>query len=562
MVSRVEHPAAGYKKIFETVEELNEAIPAEITGRKEEVGDEPFHHLFDGQALMHKFDLKDGQVTYFRRFIRTDAYVRAMTEKRIVITEFGTAAYPDPCKNIFSRFFTYCRGIEVTDNCLVNIYPIGEDFYAVTETNYITKVDPDSLETLKKVDLCKYLSVNGVSAHPHRDTDGTVYNIGNCFGKNMSLAYNIIKIPPRQNDESDPFEKSQVVVQLPSSERLKPSYVHSFGMTDNYFVFVEQPVKINLFKFLSAWGLRGATYMDCFESNETMGFRTSAFNIFHHINTYEDEGFIVVDVCAWKGYEFVYNYLYMANIKQEWEEVKKAAMRAPQPEAPSLEDFSHLPPEQRRKRLQQRIDELSKELQKEMDQRDALNKMKDVYEKNPQMGDPSSLQPKISETICNMEKLRSEIHKNETWLSEVEGKQSSRGDRRHSADNHHHTPQGRESPEGSYTDDTSQEHHTPHHRSGPPQPGNPNPDPHEFDDEFDDDDPLPVIGHCKALYSFDGQNEGTLVMAEDEVLYIIEEDKGDGWTRARKQSGEEGYVPTSYVEITMEKNSKGAVTYI
>ncbi|XP_059198026.1 formin-binding protein 1-like isoform X1 [Centropristis striata] len=232
------------------------------------------------------------------------------------------------------------------------------------------------------------------------------------------------------------------------------------------------------------------------------------------------------------------------------------------PKAPSLEDFSHLPPEQRRKRLQQRIDELGKELQKEMDQRDALNKMKDVYEKNPQMGDPSSLQPKISETICNMEKLRSEIHKNETWLSEVEGKQSSRGDRRHSADNHHHTPQGRESPEGSYTDDTSQEHHPPHHRSTPPQPGPPNPDPHEFDDEFDDDDPLPVIGHCKALYSFDGQNEGTLVMAEDEVLYIIEEDKGDGWTRARKQSGEEGYVPTSYVEITMERNSKGAVTYI
>lgn len=34
---------------------------------------------------------------------------------------------------------------------MVNLYPIGEDFYAVTETNYITKVDPDSLETLKKV---------------------------------------------------------------------------------------------------------------------------------------------------------------------------------------------------------------------------------------------------------------------------------------------------------------------------------------------------------------------------------------------------------------------------
>lgn len=32
-----------------------------------EVGDEPFYHLFDGQALMHKFDFKNGQVTYFRK---------------------------------------------------------------------------------------------------------------------------------------------------------------------------------------------------------------------------------------------------------------------------------------------------------------------------------------------------------------------------------------------------------------------------------------------------------------------------------------------------------------
>uniref|UniRef100_A0A8C6M916 Formin binding protein 1-like n=1 Tax=Nothobranchius furzeri TaxID=105023 RepID=A0A8C6M916_NOTFU len=187
------------------------------------------------------------------------------------------------------------------------------------------------------------------------------------------------------------------------------------------------------------------------------------------------------------------------------------------PKAPSLEDFSHLPPEQRRKKLQQKLDELNRELQKETDQRDALNKMKDVYEKNPQMGDPSSLQPKLSETNCNIQRLRSEIHKNE----------------------------------GSYTDDTNQEHHTPLRRPNPSQPGLPNHDPHEFDDEFDDDDPLPVIGHCKALYSFDGKKKT-----------IQNRRIGDGWTRARKQNGEEGYIPTSYVEITIERHGKGAVTYI
>jgi len=42
-------------------------------------------------------------------------------------------------------------------------------------------------------------------------------------------------------------------------------------MTENYFVFVETPVKINLLKFLSAWSIRGSNYMDCFESDEEKG---------------------------------------------------------------------------------------------------------------------------------------------------------------------------------------------------------------------------------------------------------------------------------------------------
>jgi len=41
--------------------------------------------------------------------------------------------------------------VEVTDNALVNIYPVGEDYYACTETNFITKVNPETLETIKQV---------------------------------------------------------------------------------------------------------------------------------------------------------------------------------------------------------------------------------------------------------------------------------------------------------------------------------------------------------------------------------------------------------------------------
>uniref|UniRef100_A0A8C6QZJ2 Formin binding protein 1 n=1 Tax=Nannospalax galili TaxID=1026970 RepID=A0A8C6QZJ2_NANGA len=234
-----------------------------------------------------------------------------------------------------------------------------------------------------------------------------------------------------------------------------------------------------------------------------------------------------------------------------WPFIKKNKGAAP-------EDFSNLPPEQRRKKLQQKVDELNKEIQKEMDQRDAITKMKDVYLKNPQMGDPASLDQKLTEVTQNMEKLRLETQKFEAWLAEVEGRLPGRSEqaRRQSGLYDSQTPptvtncaQDRESPDGSYTEEQSQESELKVLAT-------------DFDDEFDDEEPLPAIGTCKALYTFEGQNEGTISVVEGETLSVIEEDKGDGWTRIRRNEDEEGYVPTSYVEVYLDKNAKGAKTYI
>ncbi|XP_013889973.1 formin-binding protein 1 isoform X1 [Austrofundulus limnaeus] len=225
------------------------------------------------------------------------------------------------------------------------------------------------------------------------------------------------------------------------------------------------------------------------------------------------------------------------------------------------EDFSHLPPEQRRKKLQGKIDELNKDIQKEMDQRDALTKMKDVYIKNPQMGDPASVDPRLTEIGQNIEKLQSEVQKFEGWLAEVEERMPSKSDSnrrsgffetQNSTAVSNNCAQNRErplsSPDGSYTEEQSSETHV----KANINPTSTTPD---IDDEFDED-VLPTIGTCKALYPFEGHNEGTIAVAEGELLYVIEEDKGDGWTRVRRNEDEEGYVPTSYVEVFLETNAK------
>lgn len=65
-----------------------------------------YTHWFDGMAMMHRFHIRDGDVTYSSRFLRSDSYVRNSEKNRIVVSEFGTVAMPDPCKNIFARFFS------------------------------------------------------------------------------------------------------------------------------------------------------------------------------------------------------------------------------------------------------------------------------------------------------------------------------------------------------------------------------------------------------------------------------------------------------------------------
>lgn len=48
-------------------------------------------------------------------------------------------------------------------------------------------------------------------------------------------------------------------------------------------------------------------------------------------------------------------------------------------------------------------------------------------------------------------------------------------------------------------------------------------------------------------------SEGSISMTENEELHLIEVDQGDGWTRVRRKIGdsEEGFVPTSYIEVTV-----------
>ena len=57
--------------------------------------------------------------------------------------------------------------------------------------------------------------------------------------------------------------------------------------------------------------------------------------------------------------------------------------------------------------------------------RDGLMKMKTVYEANPALGDPMSIQGQLTENGHRLDKLRSDYSRYQSWLEEVDGSPAS-----------------------------------------------------------------------------------------------------------------------------------------
>uniref|UniRef100_A0A182J533 SH3 domain-containing protein n=1 Tax=Anopheles atroparvus TaxID=41427 RepID=A0A182J533_ANOAO len=257
------------------------------------------------------------------------------------------------------------------------------------------------------------------------------------------------------------------------------------------------------------------------------------------------------------------------------------------------EDFSDLPPTQRRKKLTAKVQELQQKVAQEQAASDGLMKMKGVYEANSMLGDPRTVEEQLNESVNRLDRLRIELQRYQKLLDQANsqtcnsqhspqahrviqnGQRASRHSNGSSNHENHHDDNGEDHPDdaGSLSRSASESSvqqaqnglninnngssaspesglgtsHTSLPGSGQ---GSTNEQPLN-DEYYDADQPL---GTCRALYPFDATSEGSIPMSEGEELQVIEVDQGDGWTRVRRFSSkgwEEGFVPTSYIECTL-----------
>jgi carotenoid cleavage dioxygenase-like enzyme len=258
---------------------------------KWEVGDRTMNHWFDGLAMLHRFAFADGQVSYASRFLQSKAYRSARERGEISYSEFAT----DPCRSLYQRV-TSMFSPKLTDNANVNLTKLGERFIAMTETPIPVQFDG---ETLAAAGVAYDVPGQLTTAHPHMDraTKGML-NYAAKLGPRTS--YRFFLLPPGSS-------KPQVIASKPVRH---PAYMHSFGLTERWLVLAEFPYVVNppTLAFSGRpyienyrWKPELGTRFHLFDrtSGESVGpFETDARFGFHHVNSYEEGGDVVVDICT------------------------------------------------------------------------------------------------------------------------------------------------------------------------------------------------------------------------------------------------------------------------
>jgi beta,beta-carotene 9',10'-dioxygenase len=312
----MEHSAVsgGHRLGFQTLDQetvidslpVEGSLPAWLAGTllrtgpaKFEVGPRSYRHWFDGLAMLHRFSFAGGKVGYANRFVESRAYQAACAEGRIAYSEFAT----DPCRSLFRRVVTLFSPPAFGDNANVNVGRLGDDFVAMSETPLPVVFDPQTLETLGVAAPAPgQLTV----AHPHRNpANGELISYATHFGP--VTTYRVYGL----RGNSAPRVIATLLVSL-------PAYMHSFAITERHailaeFPFVAIPISIPL---------SGRPFVDNYRWRPDRGTRfrvidletgalrgtyeTEPFFAFHHVNAYERDGELVLDLCAYENADIVH----------------------------------------------------------------------------------------------------------------------------------------------------------------------------------------------------------------------------------------------------------------
>ena len=263
---------------------------------------EQSRHWFDGLAMLQRFRLGDGRVTYANRYVHSPAWREASQTGAFAYAEVGTTvtrSWPE-------RVRRFGRPPRTGTNAVVNVLQLGGRHVAVTETPDAIPYDPLTLETLDPIGYADDLPGDWCCAHPHHEEGrggpgrGALTGFTVEYGRRSS--YHVYEL-------ADDSLERRLVASVPTG---RPSYMHSFALTPRFVVLVEYPLLANAVSLLAGRSIvashdwrpdRGTRLTVVERASGSIVCRTvvPAFFCYHQVNAFEDDGALLVDLPSTPG---------------------------------------------------------------------------------------------------------------------------------------------------------------------------------------------------------------------------------------------------------------------
>lgn len=280
------------------------SLPPWLTGTllrngpgKFELEDRDYNHWFDGLAMLHRFTISDGTVSYANRALHSQDYRDSIADGQVSMRGFAT----DPCMGLFGRLMAAFNPT-ITDNSNINVVRWADKFIALTESPLAVEFDPITLKTTAHRDFNDHvLRGSATTAHPHTHPHtGDTYNFAVHFGFPRST-YRIYRYDPAK-------DQRHLLAEVPVSN---PAYIHSFGFTPNYAVIAAYPYTVSVpdlafsgHAFIEnyTWDAAGKTrfyVVSLADGSLVHTFEADPVFAFHHINTYEQNDEIIADLATY-----------------------------------------------------------------------------------------------------------------------------------------------------------------------------------------------------------------------------------------------------------------------
>lgn len=261
------------------------------------VGQQRYRHWFDGLAMLHRFTVSAGRVSYANRFLESRAHRESMASGTIEYSEFAT----DPCRSLFARAMAVFDP-HITDSAKVSIARLADRYLALAETPIQVEFDPVTLSSVGVQEWDARTFGRMTTVHPHVDSlRDEALNLVTRFGA-------ISRYCIRHIDTRDAGLPTKDLAQRVVA---RPAYIHSFGMTREHIVIAEYPLTVNPLSLLLwlkpyienfSWRPEQGTRFHVFDRQSGQHIRTltgPAFFAFHHVNAYDDGDAIMCDIVGY-----------------------------------------------------------------------------------------------------------------------------------------------------------------------------------------------------------------------------------------------------------------------